>query len=249
MWPSADVVPEGADPKDYEGHGGIRYRRSPDPKRTPTLDVPRATAHTGIDPLSVRLSTLHQAPILSSKMVFPLAGMAALNPCAVGPRDDMVKPGDKAPDFEVTAPDGKKVRLSDFRGKPVVLFMTRIFSTALFCPICVPGLEQMDEMVAEFRRRGIEVMNIASTSVERAREFAEALGVSYPLYADPEWQSFKAYGAGRLGSLPLHAWAVVDGQGIVRFVWRLNGPDVKADLPMPAYVLDQVDTIFAPKAA
>jgi peroxiredoxin Q/BCP len=245
MWPSAEVIPDGRTPEEFEAHGGIRYRNSADPRRTPELDVPRRSRGAGVDPLAIRLATLHQAPVLSSKMAFPLPGMVGLSPCAVGPRDDMVKSGDAAPDFAVTAPDGRVLRLSDLRGRPVVLFMIRILSTSLFCPLCVPGLEQLDDLAEEFRALGAEILVVGASTAERCEEFAEALGLRYPIYADPNWVSFKAFGAGRLGSLPLHAWALVDGEGIVQWVWRMNGPDENPALPMPSYVLDQFDEIFS----
>ena len=57
------------------------------------------------DPIAVRLSTLHQAPVMSAKMIFPLIGMQGLNPGPVGPRSDMVQQGEAGREFTVFAPD------------------------------------------------------------------------------------------------------------------------------------------------
>jgi peroxiredoxin len=115
--------------------------------------------------------------------------------------------------------------------------------------MCLPGLEQLDELMGDFRRQGVDVMAIASTGGEQCREFGEALGVNYPIYADPEWKTFNIFGAGRLGSLPLHCWAIVDGKGILQWVWRLNGPDPQAALPMPVLALDKAQELFGRQAA
>lgn len=245
MWPSGDVIPPGADPNDFESHGGIRYRKSADPKRTPTLDIPQQSATSGTepDPIAVRLSTLHQAPVMSAKMVFPLIGMQGLNPGPVGPRSDMVRPGEAGRGFTVFAPDGRRISLSDLRGKPFVLFMVRVQSAQMFCPVCLPALDQMNAARADFERRGVEVMVVASTTVEHCREFADALGLNFPLYADPDWSVFRAFGSGRLGSLPLHAWALLDSRGVVRWVWRFHGDDPEAALPMPSLVMDKVHEV------
>ena len=40
---------------------------------------------------------------------------------------ELITPGERAPDFELNDIDGNHVRLSDFRGKPVVLYFLRGF--------------------------------------------------------------------------------------------------------------------------
>ena len=71
MWPSADQLPPGADPNAYEIHGGIRYLRSTDPKRTPGMDVSVQIEATGIDPLSIRLSCDQDRHLASALLDLP----------------------------------------------------------------------------------------------------------------------------------------------------------------------------------
>jgi len=57
-----------------------------------------------------------------NRIILPLAGLALLTTgCLSSMRYDHQMRGKPAPDFELTALDGGKVRLSEFRGKPVLL--------------------------------------------------------------------------------------------------------------------------------
>lgn len=70
------------------------------------------------------VGVLNQGPMQSSVYAFPIQNMAHTTPTASRPRAGLV-PGDRAPDFELTCTDGRIVRLEDFRGKPLVLRLTR----------------------------------------------------------------------------------------------------------------------------
>ena len=84
-------------------------------------------------------------------------------------------------------------------------------------------------------------------SIERTRLFAEAMDLSYPLYADPSWHLFNAYGTSHSGPLPTQAWAILDGDGIIRWLYRarVKGTDVwEKGLPMPMDVLEMVGRVL-----
>ena len=70
------------------------------------------------------VGVLQQGPMQSSVYAFPIENMAHMTPTASAPRAGLV-PGDRAPDFELECTDGRIVRLEDFRGKPLVLRLTR----------------------------------------------------------------------------------------------------------------------------
>lgn len=65
--------------------------------------------------------------------------------------------GGKAPDFELPAIDGQMVRLSDYRGKPVI-----IFYYGYNCPPCNSDLGKMAEMAIRYQDYGLVVLTIAS---------------------------------------------------------------------------------------
>ncbi|HEY7465196.1 MAG TPA: TlpA disulfide reductase family protein, partial [Dehalococcoidia bacterium] len=86
-----------------------------------------------------------------------------------------LEPGELAPDFEISTTDGRRIRLSDFRGRPVVL---NFF--ALWCTSC---LTEMPEIKAALEERGLESFAVlainAGESRERALEFVDFLDAPF----------------------------------------------------------------------
>ena len=241
MWPSAAAIPAGSKAEDFEDYAGLRYCRSDDPDRTPHLDTPERHDKSA---LTMRLSTLQQAPTLSARMAMPLVNMLHLGPSSVSPRPGMIEVGDRGPDFRVTALDGRHVTQADFRGKPLVLMIMRIMGEGLFCPYSIPSAERMQVSYPDFTRRGVEVAVVLPTDLAKARSFVEAMEVTYPVYADPEWSLCGRY-ARTLGMLPLQASAILDASGVVRYLWRSDGgPKGDSLPPMPSLLLKQVDRLF-----
>ena len=71
------------------------------------------------------VGVVNQAPLVSTTNVFRLEHMLAARPSAVSSRQVTVTPGTIAPDFTAPRTDGREVKLSDFRGRPVLLRFTR----------------------------------------------------------------------------------------------------------------------------
>src|SRR5690606_13798787 len=107
--------------------------------------------------------------------------------------------GAEAPDFELTSLDGEKVKLSDYRGKTVVL--------EWFNPQC-PFVKQshtegtLKGMAKRYRDDGVVWLAINSNkagsqgaSVEAMKEGRESFGIDYPILLDPDGTVGKAYGA------------------------------------------------------
>jgi thiol-disulfide isomerase/thioredoxin len=118
-----------------------------------------------------------------------------------------VKPGDAAPDFALTDIYGREYRLSDFKGKPVVL---NIWAT--WCPPCryeIPG-------IVEFARDHEGDVAVVSISVDElgtdVATFAEEFGINYPILMDDGEAANKYIGA--KPGIPQTYF--IDGGGIVR---------------------------------
>ena len=71
------------------------------------------------------VGVVNQAPLVSSTNVFRLEHMLAARPSAISARQGTVQPGDPAPDFTLDRTDGGRFRLGEFRGRPVVMRLTR----------------------------------------------------------------------------------------------------------------------------
>ena len=71
------------------------------------------------------VGVVNQAPLVSTTNVFRLEHMLAARPSAVSSRQVTLHPGTAAPDFTLERTDGRRIGLSDFRGRPVLMRFTR----------------------------------------------------------------------------------------------------------------------------
>jgi len=112
---------------------------------------------------------------------------AAVVPAAV--RNGGPKVGDQAPDFTLRTLDGKTVRLSDYRGTPVVLNFW-----ASYCHPCRQEFplfrSQLAEHRGEFVVLGVDTKDITSD----ARAFAKEQRATWPILDDSSSAAGKAYG-------------------------------------------------------
>ena len=120
--------------------------------------------------------------------------------------------GDAAPDFELPGSGGKTYKLSDYRGRKVILaFYPGDFTavcTRQFCSYRDNG-EQLDCL-------GAEVLGISPQSVESHERFTEEKRLNVPLLADEDKSVAGAYGI-VAGPLVRRAIFVVDEQGVIRY--------------------------------
>lgn len=102
----------------------------------------------------------------------------------------MLKEGDKAPDLELAGDGGEKVKLSSFKGKPVVLYFYPKDDTSG----CTKQAIGFSEKLADFREAGAEIIGVSPDSVASHAKFRDKHGLSVILLADEEKQTIEAYG-------------------------------------------------------
>jgi peroxiredoxin (alkyl hydroperoxide reductase subunit C) len=104
----------------------------------------------------------------------------------------MIAPGEAAPDFTLRDQDGKKVSLSDLRGRTVVL----VFYPNDFSPVCTDQLNVYEEVRGELEDRGVSLYGVSIDSTFVHKAFQEHRGISIPLLADfhPKGEVARAYG-------------------------------------------------------
>jgi peroxiredoxin Q/BCP len=101
----------------------------------------------------------------------------------------VVDEGQQAPDFELATDTGKQVRLSDFRGSPVVLFFYPKDDT----PGCTKEACSFRDAYAEFQERGAVVLGISPDGEASHVKFRDKYSLPYTLLSDPEREVAKAY--------------------------------------------------------
>ncbi|MGF1480297.1 MAG: peroxiredoxin family protein [Cyanophyceae cyanobacterium] len=126
--------------------------------------------------------------------------------------------GKTTPDFELPDMTNKQaVRLANYRGKPVVIAFTRIFTENQYCPLCYPHIKAMNEHYEQFTERGAEVLMITSTDSRQTQQVVQDLEMNVPLLSDPSCNTFRRYGVGQALGAPLPAQFVLDSQGKLQY--------------------------------
>jgi peroxiredoxin Q/BCP len=129
----------------------------------------------------------------------------------------MVEEGKPAPDFELETDEGGTVRLSDLRGKPVVLYCYPEDNTSG----CTKQACAFRDVYSEFRERGAVVLGVSPDSVASHRRFKEKYRLPFPLLADPDHDVAERYGAWR--EKLVRSTFVIDPDGTVaRAMYGVN---------------------------
>ena len=102
----------------------------------------------------------------------------------------MVSEGTAAPDFELTADSGEQVKLSDFRGKPIVLYFYPRDDT----PGCTTEACEFRDAYDRFRDQGVEVLGVSPDTEASHRKFKTKYELPFTLLADPDHEAAEAYG-------------------------------------------------------
>ena len=126
--------------------------------------------------------------------------------------------GDAAPEFDLADASGKRVRLSDFRGrKSVVLYFYPKDDT----PGCTKEACSFRDNYQAFTDAGAEVIGVSSDSEASHQKFADKFKLPFTLVADAGGSVRKRYGVpATLGLLPGRVTFVIDRDGIVRHVFN-----------------------------
>lgn len=158
--------------------------------------------------------------VVESKAVVAEAGIH--EPDSVG---YIVRVGDIAPEMEMELTDGQKVKLSDLRGKVVMIQFT-----ASWCGVCrkeMPFIEsdiwQKHKGNPNFALYGID----RDEPLETVKAFAEKTGVTYPLALDPGADLFAKYADRKAG---ITRNVLIDKDGKIVMLTRLYNEEEFASL-------------------
>lgn len=148
----------------------------------------------------------------------------------------LLTPGTPAPDFTLPDQSGNPVRLSDFRGKTVVLYFYPKDNT----PGCTRQACAFAAAYEAFRSRNAVVIGVSKDSAASHQRFAAKYDLPFVLLSDPERQAIEAYGVwqekkmcGKVSMGVVRSTYVIDGDGVIQHAL----PKVKPDTN-PAEVLE-----------
>jgi len=122
-----------------------------------------------------------------------------------------LRAGDVAPDFEFSTFDGRRMRLSDFRGQPVLLNFW-----ATWCGPCRAELPVMEQKLRQHAAEGLVVIGVNNGErIETAERFLEKLDVTLTAYAyDPAADVARRYS---LVGMPTSFF--IDSEGVITSVF------------------------------
>jgi peroxiredoxin Q/BCP len=123
-----------------------------------------------------------------------------------------MKIGDPAPDFSAPNQEGKVVKLSNFRGKPVILFFYPKDQT----PGCTREACSFRDEYSKFKKLGAVVLGISKQDSKEHQKFIEKHKLPFDLLVDSDGAIAKSFG---VGTIPII--------GLLRRKSILIGPDGK----------------------
>ena len=146
---------------------------------------------------------------------------------------DWVEVGGKAPAFTLPADDGTKVKLTELKGKPVVLYFYPRDNT----PGCTREACAFRDQKDEIAKLGAVVLGVNTDTVESHEKFRDKFDLNFPLLADVDHKVAEKYGAWRekvrFGKRSMgiqRSTFIIDAGGKVAKMWKsvkVDGHDEK----------------------
>jgi thioredoxin-dependent peroxiredoxin len=149
----------------------------------------------------------------------------------------MIGSGQEAPDFELPDQDGRPVKLSDFRGKPVVLY----FYPKADTPGCTTQACGIRDHRADYEAAGVTVLGVSPDPVEAIRKFHDKQDLNFTLLADADHAVAEQYGAwgeksmyGKTYMGVMRSTFIIDAEGTVVHVIPKASPKTHDDQVLKA---------------
>jgi len=120
---------------------------------------------------------------------------------------------DKAPAFSLPDADGNTVKLSDFKGRKVIVY----FYPAASTPGCTKQACDFRDSLAELNEAGLDVIGISPDKPEKLARFRDKEGLTFPLLSDPDRKVLTAWGT--FGEKTMYGKTV---QGVIRSTFVID---------------------------
>lgn len=133
-----------------------------------------------------------------------------------------LKEGNKAPAFTGKDQDGKKISLSDYKGKKLILY----FYSEADSPTCTIESCNLRDNYSSLKKKGFEVVGVSPDDEKKQKKFEIKYKLPFPLIADPENKITEMYGVHAMKKLfgreymgILRTTFVIDEKGIIRKIF------------------------------
>jgi peroxiredoxin Q/BCP len=156
----------------------------------------------------VSLTSLSACPGLTGARTEPIPAAAPVAPT--------LDEGAAAPDGSAVGPTDKIVRISDFRGKPLILY----FYPVDFGSSATAEAEEFKSDHARYKKLGVSVVGVSTDDVNSHRDFAARFKLPFLLLSDHEGALARAFGVPLEAGTTRHYTFFVDRHGVIRKVWR-----------------------------
>jgi peroxiredoxin Q/BCP len=141
--------------------------------------------------------------------------------------------GDKAPAFSLPDADGNTVKLSDFKGRKVIVY----FYPAASTPGCTKQACSFRDSLATLNDAGIDVVGISPDKPEKLAKFRDAESLTFPLLSDPDRKALAPRGT--IGEKKMYGKTV---QGVIRSTFLV---DEKGKIALAQYNVKAANTASA----
>jgi len=147
------------------------------------------------------------------------------DPLPAGAESRPVRVGEPAPDFEAVAHSGQKVRLSDLRGKVVILYFYPKDGT----PGCTTEAEGFRDRHQSLDQAGAVVIGVSTQDNTSHQEFADRYNLPFLLLPDEDAHIAQAYGVGSVLGFTKRVTFIIDRKGRIAKVYEKVSPPGHAE--------------------
>jgi cytochrome c biogenesis protein CcmG, thiol:disulfide interchange protein DsbE len=131
-----------------------------------------------------------------------------------------------AAELDIKMENGQLAKLSQFKGKPVVL---QFFSTT--CPHCQKSAESMEKILRAYGPKGVQIIAVSTVEDQRKDfpEFRKKYGATYPMGTIGSQESYRFFSLSVMKPFYVPTFAFIDRNGVMkeRFIGGIlaNQPD------------------------
>jgi peroxiredoxin len=153
-----------------------------------------------------------------------------------------LQPNSQAPEFTLLDTAEHPTKLSDYRGKIVVL----AFYPADWSPVCTDELALFQETLEQIHGHNAEMLGISVDSHYSHRAWAEHMHITFPLLSDfwPHGAAAKQYGIFRESDgMNERALFFVDATGMIRHIWIAEDLGIAPGLNIVFQALEQMQEV------